>query len=844
MEMSIIAPFHADSFAVLLRHYRKRAGLTQQELAGRSRLSVRAISDLERGIRKMPHKDTLALVIEALCLSENDASALRSAVRQIRSRQISPPMSMRKVPVGIPGPLTPIIGRERDVAAITNLLGLSDVRLLTLTGPAGIGKTRLAQQLAVDVRDTFVDGASYISLAPLSDSALVPATVAQSLGLVEEVGQNVQDQVQNFLAHRRALLILDNFEHLLVAASFVGHLLAACPDVKVLVTSRKPLHLRGEQEFAVPPLDTPDLDCLPALEDITRYAAVSLFLQRAEAVRPSMTLTPEVASAIAAITVRLDGLPLAIELAAARIKVLSPKMLLTHLDASLSVLTRGSIDLPERQQTMRRAIAWSYDLLDAPEQELFRRLAVFAGGWTLEAAEAVCVTGNEPGSALLDRLTALVDSSLVTLSENTAGEPRFRLLELIREFGLEQLAVAGEYAMMHQQYADYFVAFAEKAEKCLYGEAQSQWFARLSQEHANFRATLRWAEESGSTGAGLRLAATLRWFWQIRGHAREGRAWLEKLLALQPEPKGERELLLRADALSAAGHLAWFQGDYEPAERLLQESLPLFQRVESTSGQAHVLNTLGMIADERGDLDLAVAFYEEALARFRQLQDTHPIAMIYNNLGGTLYKKHHVTSAVELSEESLRLSRESGDRLWTAVSLNNLGELLRAQGDLTRAAILLEESFALYTEVGDRAFTVDILNNLGNIAHDRGDLKRAASLYHQGMVRALEFGVKCPQLSLLVSAASLACDLNLPSQSVRLFAAASKLRATTSMIWSVENEARYKSKVDLVCFKLGEEAFAREWEAGQRITEDEAASFVAMMEHLQVTRPVRMVPLA
>jgi predicted ATPase len=369
------------------------------------------------------------------------------------------------------------------------------------------------------------------------------------------------------------------------------------------VTSRVALRVRGEQEFPVPPLDTPDLGHLPVLEDLTRCAAVTLFVQRARAVKPTFEVIPALASVIAAICARLDGIPLALELAAARIKLLAPQSMLARLDKSLALLTHGAADLPERQQTMRRAITWSYGLLDAPEQCLFRRIAVFAGGWTLEAAEAICGENDAEATLILDVLMSLVNSSLVVQETGADGEPRFRLLELMREYGWEHVIAHDELPALRARHAEYCRAFAEKAAPEMHGLNQRLWLARLAQEHSNLRAALDWASETHSVECGLRLGSALCWFWRVQGHAREGRTWLEQFLSLQGSPMSDGDRTLRADALQGAGLLAWVQGEHEAATALLAESLDLYRAQMSTNlpGIARVLNTQGMIADERGD---------------------------------------------------------------------------------------------------------------------------------------------------------------------------------------------------------------------------------------------------
>ncbi|HEU5441670.1 MAG TPA: tetratricopeptide repeat protein, partial [Ktedonobacterales bacterium] len=725
--------------------------------------------------------------------------------------------------------------REREEAAIGCLLGSGDMRLLTLTGPAGIGKTRLAQQVAVHLRRAYHAGVVFVPLTTVSDHTLVLPAIAQALGLHDEPRMPLLDQLKAALAEQEQLLVLDNFEHVVDAAPSIAALLGACPCVNLLVTSRTALRVRGEHEFVVPPLDIPDLAHLPALEDLAQYAAIALFVHRAQAICPTFTLTFELGPIVAAICARLDGLPLAIELAAARIKVLSPQALLTRLESSLSVLTRGAVDLPAQHQTMRHAIAWSYDLLTEPERRLFRRLGVFAGGWMLEAAEAVCAEPTEQDASVLDRLAVLVDKSLVVSGEGAGGEPRFRLLELIREYALEQLMAAGEEATLRQRHAEYLTAFAETAGTHLFGESQAAWFARLDEEHVNLRAALGWAERSGAVELGLRLAAALWWFWQVRSHAREGRAWLERLLGLQGEPQRAHELRVRAEALRGAGNLAWVQGDFAAAKTLLEDSLAFHRRIGDVSGQAHALATLGLVADEQGEWDVAVALFEEALTRFRALDDTNQIAKLYNNLAVVAYRREQYDAAVPLCEQSLALHRQTGDQHSVALTLSNLAEALRVRGDRSRAADLLGQSLAVFTELGDKDGIALALNNLGEVVHQQGDLKRASGLQRQSLALAREVSAKRTTYAVLDDLAALGDDLGRPDAACRLLALAAELRARSGVPRSLGNQARYDALLAVVRTRLGEAAFAAEWEIGGRLTLDEAEAMAATLESAAIT---------
>jgi predicted ATPase/uncharacterized protein HemY len=627
------------------------------------------------------------------------------------------------------------------------------VRLLTLTGPGGVGKTRLGLQAAADLQQEFVEGSCLVELAAIANPELVASTIARTLDLRESGDQPIRASLLAHLRQRCLLLLLDNFEHLLAAAPLVVELLATCAGVKLLVTSRAPLRLRGEHEVPVLPLALPDA-AAPSSAPRSSPAgmpgispAVELFRQRAQAVRPDFALTAPDAPVVADICRHLDGLPLAIELAAARIKILSLQALLARLARRLDLLTGGPRDLPARQQTMRNAIAWSYDLLAGAEQRLFRRLSAFAGGCTLEAAEAVCNPDGDLGVDPLEGLTALVDNSLLQAVESAGGERRFRMLETIREYGLECLEASLEAAALRRQHAAYALELAERAEPELKGRAQAQWLARLDGEHDNMRAALGWTREAGEVLLGLRLAGALSRYWYLRGHLSEGRGRLESLLALDVHDAGAAPV--RAKALYGAGTLAYRQGDFVRAQTLTEQSLALWRVLDDTVGMSQALNSLGNVASDQGHFVEATALYEESLALRRELGDTLGVATTLGNLGNIAFEHCEYAGATALYEESLALRRELDDPWGLPSVLGNLANLAHRRGDHERAVALAEESLARFRAVGDTSSIAIQLANLAGLARDLGDQARAVGLAEESMALAQPMGHKwCMTLAL------------------------------------------------------------------------------------------------
>jgi predicted ATPase/transcriptional regulator with XRE-family HTH domain len=758
------------TFGGWLHQQRHARGVTQDELAEHLGFSAALLRKLEAGERR-PSGQIAELLADYFCVPADERAAFVAFARTgpatgadvgTISGAGSPRAPWRSAylhQTNLPALLAPLIGREREGAAATNQLRHPKTRLLTLTGPPGIGKTRLGLHVAVGLVGHFADGVFFVDLAPVSDPDLVLPTVARTLGLQEAGDQPIARVLLGYVRGQRMLLLLDNFEQVLDAALAVVRLLEASPWLKVLVTSREALHVRGERRFPVPPLGLPDLQQLPALAELAGYPAVALFVERAQAVDPEFALTEENAADVAAVCIGLGGVPLAIELAAARARHLTPQAMRHALSSHLKLLTGGARDLPVRQQTISGAIAWSYNLLEETEQRLFRSLGVFVGGFTADALDGISAGSPDAPASTLDTLLSLSDKYLVQEDRPPAplGGVRFALLEAIREYALEQLATHGETAEIRRRHTAYYLALAEQAESQLWGPQQARWLDRLESEHDNLRAALGWAT-AHDPAAAQRSAAAIWGFWMVRGYWSEGREQLAAALtaaaSLDPATTGRD----RARALYGAGFLAQEQGDLPAALDLLEQSLTLARECDDQLTVARTLRSLGDAVSGYGHGDLAAArdFYEQSLTQFRKLGDQRNIAMGFVALGNIALAGGDYTAARTLLEDSLTRFQKLDDARLVGHVLGNLGWLAGHQGDYPTARTLLEQGLALHRELGDKGFIAYTIQRQGYVAKWQGDYQAARVLAEQGLALSQEVGDRGVVFNSLLNLGSLA----------------------------------------------------------------------------------------
>ncbi len=788
-----------------LRVYHTCAAVLQRELAVEPSVAIR--EEYER----LLHKEPPAGLPELSPSLTPDVSPLH------------PPGSL---PNNLPIQLTSFIGREREMTEIKRLL--TGTRALTLMGPGGCGKTRLALEVAADLllRREFADGVWWVELATLADPALVAQTVASALGVQEQPGKLLRETLSDYLRPKNLLLALDNCEHLVGAcAQLVEGLLRTCPKLKVLTTSREPLSIAGETTWLTPSLSIPDPHHLPpvgeeAVSGLSQYEAVRLFIERAASNLPTFILTPHNAALIVQVCQRLDGMPLAIELAAARVKLLSVAQISERLDDCFKLLAAGSRTIVSRHQTLRAAIDWSYNLLSEPERVLFQRLAVFEGGFTLEATEEVCAGRGIAPDEILELLSHLVDKSLVVVGTQQGREARYRLLETIRQYGRDRLLESGEAEIIRQQHAAYYLTLAEQAELKLQGLEQLAWLDRLEVEHDNLRAALRWSQAEAQAGeTGLRLAGTLGLFWYLHGHWSEGRGWLEGMLT---QTEGLGRTPARAKALLNAGTLAHYQGDYGQAVLLLGESLTLHRKLGDKVGSAWSLYRLGHTADRQGHYERAAALLGESVMLFRQAADKWGAALSLCILGWATWHLGDYEVAAMFCQESLALSRELGQPRGVAWALYCLGGVTMSQGDYGQAIALSEESLALFRHLGTKDGIALSLHTLGYMALFQGHYGRAASSFGESLGLRRELGDNVGVAHGLAGLAGVAGSQGRSAPAARLFSAAAALLDTIGASLEPVDRAAYDRNVAAVHALLDEAAFEAAWVEGQALSQEQA----------------------
>jgi predicted ATPase/class 3 adenylate cyclase len=734
-----------------------------------------------------------------------------------------PPLKApERYPSSLPLQPTPLIGREREVEEVCRRLRATEVRVLTLTGPGGTGKTRVSVQAAAELTDEYEDGVFFVALAAIADPSLVVPTVARTLGLIEAGNQPPEELLKGYLRDRHILLVLDNFEQVLEAAPLMDEVLHSAPGVKALVTSRTPLRLYGEHELPIPPLSLPEADATPSAEHLADFGAIRLFLDRIRAVNPQFSLTEENVRAVAEICERLDGLPLAIELAAARAKLLPPQALLSRLGNRLKLLTGGARNLPERQRTLRNTIEWSYEMLDGGEKTLFARLAVFSGGGTLEAIEAVCDAEGDLPVDTLEGVSSLLDKSLLRQEAEREDEPRFGMLETIREFALEKLGESAHAETVERVHAEFYLDLAEQAEPRLWGPQDAIWLERLEQEHDNMRAALSWALAHEEVDLALRLGAALRWFWNMGGYYGEGRSWLEATLAKE----GGASPQARAKALEGLAWLANQQGDLDRAEAIAEVGLRL--SLEAELGDliaADFQNVLGDAARQRGDYERAAELLEESLTLHRKSEDVRGLAWSLGNLAIVSTDYGNYEQAKRLYEEGLALSRGLGGAELLGAYLISLGYEYLLEGDPKRARKLNEEAVALYRRRGRKGNLQVALDNLGWSALIDGDHERSEALFEEGLMLCRDLGDKLNGSESMEGFACAAAARGEAEQAARLLGAAEALREAAGYQQPTRARSLREPYLTAARSRMGEGRWTSAWETGRSMTFEDAIAY-------------------
>jgi len=827
------------SFGYWVRRRRKALDLTQADLARKVGCALVTIQKIEAEERR-PSGQIAALLAEQLRIAPDERAAfLRSARGELAVDRLHAPDAPAVSPQhNFPIQLTSFIGRSHELATIAAML--AEARLLTLTGPGGTGKTRLALRLAEDVLDQFPAGVWVVELAPLADPALIVPAIATVLDVREDPGRPLLTTLSNYLREKQPLLVLDNCEHLIDAcAQLADMLLRACPRLRILASSREPLGVAGEAFFRVPALPTPDPHHLPPLDQVLGYPAVQLFVERARTVQPAFEVMQANAPPLAQVCARLDGIPLAIELAATRVRMLPLAQIAARLDDRFRLLTGGSRTAVPRQQTLQALIDWSYELLPEDERALLRRLAVFVGGWTLEAAEAVCefrieneelrkaeedrvvLNSQSPrGHSILDVLGHLVDKSLVQVDQ-AGNAARYRMLDTIRQYALEKLAASGGADRVRRRHAQYYLGLTERAETLRPDVNWQARAARLETEHDNLRAALAWSQATaGDARIGLRLAKELLYLWMTRGHWTEARGWLTRVLA---HLEGAERTPLRAQVLTSAGWMFALLGDYVAAQAAFAESLAICDDLGDTHERAWVLNRLGWLAREQGESTMARARLEESLELYRELGDSNGIIEGLNTLGEVAVIQEDPARATTLLEESLALARSLGDAYGTAWALNHLGHVAQLEYDYGRAARLHRESLSLFPAFRQQHPGIPwALHSLGECALAQSDFAHAQEELAAALAQFRNLGDRAGISWCLAGLGSAAALDEEPERAARLWGAAEALRQNIGCRTAPAARATYERAVAVARAQLGEEAFSAAWAADQALPLEDA----------------------
>jgi predicted ATPase/transcriptional regulator with XRE-family HTH domain len=794
----------AEPLGELLRSLRSAALLSQEALAERSGLSTRTVSDIETGSARTPRLITVMLLAEAMGLSEGDRTRLQDAARRPPTR----PTGTRAIAPSLGLQPAALVGRDHDVEQVGALLLRDDVTLLTIVGPAGVGKTSLATRVAVDRAGEFEHGAAVAELAPISEPSQVPSVVARALGIRESGDTGASEAVTVYLRDRAMLLVLENLEHLTPAAAWIGTLLAQSPRLTILATSREPLHLKAERVFAIRPLD--------------KDSAVKLFVERAQMVNPEFAINAANADAVETIVGHLDGLPLAIELAAPRLLLLPPKALAARLERRLPLLGDGATDRPARQQTMHGAIAWSYDLLSESEQRLFRSLGVLHGGGTLDAAAAVVGTGDRDERSILFRLAPLVEKNMLWLAEDSEAEPRVSMLETLREFANERLAESGELAEAQRRHAEYMVRFTAGAERDLSSSSQARRRAQLERDHANLAASLEWAASNAQAEIGFQLIGELWRFWWLNGYLSEGIGWIRRFLPLRNAAARNVPEVLYGKVLRGHVVLLSALGSFDEARASCEEAIALQRALGDERGLAASLTSLGVIYQFIGEYDRSEEAHAESLAIRRRLEDDAGVATSLSNLSAIAYSKNDLARAASFGNESVAIYRRLGHESGIAHALMKIGLVAAAEGNYSRAEEIFSECLRMQRAVGNTGSTHYSLVNLGAVAHKRGEFDLAMERYHE----ALELLETTPNKSALAKTledmGAAVAALGDPARGVRLFGAADAIRGTIHSPLFPSERAEYDATIASMRGQLGDEAFDAQWRIGSSITLERA----------------------